>query len=67
MSAWIGFLIGFAVGGSFAAVMLACLQAGRSEEDREDWYQDPAAQGDVEQSTAEQDASDQPEEEKPLN
>lgn len=77
MSAWISFLIGFAVGGSVAAMMMACVQAGRSGEDRELPYQGPAAQGNVERSTAEQNAtedyateqdiSEQPKEEQPLD
>lgn len=59
MSAWISFLIGFAVGGSVAAMMMACVQAGRRGEDRELPYQRPAAEGTVEQSTAEQDTTEQ--------
>lgn len=59
MSVWISFLIGFAVGGSVAAMMMACVQAGRSGEDRELPYQGPAAQGTVEQSPAEQDTTEQ--------
>lgn len=59
MNAWISFLIGFAAGGSVAAMMMACVQAGRSGEDRELPYQGPATQGNVERSTAEQDVTEQ--------
>lgn len=59
MNAWISFLIGFAAGGSVAAMMMACVQAGRSGEDRELPYQGPATQGNVEQNTTEQNAMEQ--------